>query len=369
VEVRRYNYGAQFGDEIEVVLDAMRVALVEGRYGANDDVAAFEREFATFLGATHARGVNTGTDALILALRALGVGPGDEVVTHANTFNATVAAICLVGAAPVLVDADPRDFLIDVEQVEPAITPRTRVLLPVHLSGRATEMSVLLRLAERHGLDVVEDAAQAAGAIVDGRRAGSVGRVGCFSFHPSKNLAAAGDGGMIVTGDDGVAEQVDRLRSLGQRHQNDHVIVGLNTRLHALQAIVLRHKLPRLDAWNRRRRDLARRYREGLSDLPGLRFQDPGSERQHVFHLVQMGSPARDELLSHLRAAGVDAVVRYPVPIHLQPAFADRGWHRGQFPVSERLSDEMLCLPIRPDMDEREVTYVVGAVRRFFGAS
>ena len=366
MEVARYNYAAQFDDDLEGVIALIRAALITGRSGAVEVVAEFEQEFAAYVGASFGRGVNTGTDALVVALRALEIGPGDEVITQANTFNASVAAIRLVGATPVLVDADECGFLIDDRQVESAISAKTRAILPVHLYGRATRMEEILRLADRHSLDVVEDAAQAHGAAVGGRRVGSIGRLGCFSFHPSKNLAAPDDGGMVVTSDQQLAAKIDRLRSLGQQGQNNHLVVGLNTHLHALQAIVLRAKLSKLDEWNTRRRQIARAYREGLDGSPGLSFQDPGEDdNQHVYHLFQVRSRVRDGLLRHLVEAGIDAVVRYPVPIHLQPAFADQGWRKGQFPVAERLADQLLCLPIRPDMQQTEVDYVVNSTKQF----
>jgi dTDP-4-amino-4,6-dideoxygalactose transaminase len=223
----------------------------------------------------------------------------------------------------------------------------------------------VLQLADRHGLHVIEDAAQAHGAHCDGRRAGAIGVAGCFSFHSSKNLAAAGDGGAVVTADGALAEQLEVVRSLGQRRQNDHVLVGPNTRLHALQAIVLRAKLAHLDEWNAARARIAAAYRAGLNDCP-VSFQEPGAEGEHVYHLFQVRSVARDELVRHLRHAQIDAVVRYPVPIHLQPAFSDQGWSKGEFPVAETLAEQLLCLPIRPDMRKDEIEYVIQTTRDFF---
>ena len=366
MRVARYDYAAQFEPGIDDIGRALRHALLEGRYGVDCDVAAFEREFAGYVGVAHGRGVNSGTDALRLALTAIGVGSGDEVVTQANTFHATVAAIVLSGATPILVDADPQSFLIDVAQVAERIGPRTTVLLPVHLYGKMTPLAGLVALAQEHGLAIVEDAAQAHGARdVHGHRAGSLGLAGCFSFHPSKNLAGAGDGGMVVTEDDGVAEQLLCLRALGQRRQNDHVVVGLNSKLHALQAIVLRAKLPRLDDWNARRRQLARAYRAALDECP-VGFQAVEEGEEHVYHLFQIRTPRRDALLAHLRAAGIDAVVRFPVAVHRQPAFADRGWRQGEFPIAEALAQELLCLPLHPAMPQAELDYVVTHVREFF---
>jgi dTDP-4-amino-4,6-dideoxygalactose transaminase len=266
---------------------------------------------------------------------------------------------------PVLVDADEDTFLIDDERIAEVITPRTRVLMPVHLFGKPTPMRNILALAEQHGLTVVEDAAQAHGAKIAGQTAGSIGTVGCFSFHPSKNLAAAGDGGAVVTNDDGLAEALKRRRELGQCGQNHHVVLGLNSKLDAIQARILLHKLPYLNEWNAKRRRIADWYRERLTDLP-LSFQQVSPDEEHVFHLFQIRTDRRDALQSSLQAAGIDATVRYPTPIHLQPAFADQDWRQGQFPIAERLANELLCLPIRPDMGVDEVEYVADGVHAFF---
>jgi dTDP-4-amino-4,6-dideoxygalactose transaminase len=309
--------------------------------------------------------VNSGTDALTIALMALGVGPGDEVITQANTFHATVAAIRLAGAAPVLVDADAGSFLIDEHQAASAVTSRTRAIIPVHLYGKPTPMRGLLGLAERTGIAIVEDGAQAHGARIDGRAVGTFGAIGCFSFHPSKNLAAAGDAGALVTDSDELHARIGPLRELGQRGQNNHVVLGLNSKIDAIQARVLSHKLPFLEAWNRARREIAGWYGERLASFP-LSFQRTDHGEVHVFHLFQVRTAARDPLLEHLRARGVDAVVRYPTPIHLQPAFAGCGWRPGQFPVAERLARELLCLPIRPDLTRAEVDYVCDCMAGFF---
>jgi dTDP-4-amino-4,6-dideoxygalactose transaminase len=363
--VGRYEYAAQFGDELDDVLATIREVLLEGRYGLDREVERFENEFAAFLGVRHACGVNTGTDALVLALRALGIGPGDEVITQANTFNATVAAICLVGASPVLVDANERTFLIDESALAGVITTRTRAIVPVHLYGKPTPLETIELICGRSGIELVEDAAQAHGARLHERPAGTTGAAGCFSFHPSKNLASAGDGGAVVTDRAGLAAEVARGRVLGQQAQNDHVSIGIHSKLHALQAIVLSAKLPKLDAWNVRRRDLAGLYRQALAHLPvGFQAESPGEE--HVYHLFQLRTPERDGLLAHLRAAGVDAVVRYPVPIHLQPAFSAYGWREGEFPVAERLAQELLCLPLHPTMASEEVAYVAECVEGYF---
>jgi dTDP-4-amino-4,6-dideoxygalactose transaminase len=369
VKVPRYNYPDQFGDSFESLMSDLRRMLLDGRYILTQEVATFEGVFADYVGVRHARGLNSGTDALILALAALGIGPGDEVITAANTFNATVAAIRLVGAKPVLVDADQDTYLLDVRQLPSAISGRTKALLPVHLYGKPCAMGEIMRLAETAGVVVVEDAAQAHGAKVQGRSVGSFGQVGCFSFHPSKNLAAAGDGGMLVTNVERIDRFCEQARALGQSGQNNHVILGGNSKLDAIQARVLSAKLPYLDQWNERRRQVAAAYRERLAGLP-IAFQSTSPDEEHVYHQFQVRCRKRDALQRHLVADGIDAVTRYQQPIHLQRAFADCGWRAGRFPIAEALCDELLCLPIRPDMSMNEIDYVSESVRAFFqGAS
>ena len=366
MQVLRYNYREQLGGDPAALVAQIREMLLEGRYILTAEVDRFESDFAAFLDVKHARGVNSGTDALIIALRACGVTSGTEVITQANTFHATVAAIRLCGAQPVLVDAEDLAFSLDAGQLAGAITRRTRAVIPVHLYGKPAPMGAVLAAVRDRGIAVIEDAAQAVGARVDGRPVGTFGAAACFSFHPSKNLAAAGDGGAITTNDDALDRQIRRLRELGQDGQNHHVVVGLNSKLHAIQAAVLAFKLPRLAEWNTQRRRVAAAYRERLAGLP-LRFQHAEPADEHVYHLFQVRTDRRDDLLRHLRGSGVDAVVRYPTPIHLQPAFADLGWRKGDFPVAERLAQELLCLPIRPDLTLDEIDYVAGCVRAFFG--
>ena len=367
MKVPRYNYRQQFGDDVDVLISELRGMLLNGRYVLTEELSNFEREFAEFLGVAYARGTDTGADALVLALMVVGIGPHDEVITQANTFNATVAAIRMVGATPVLVDADDTSFLIDVSQVEAAITPRTKALLPVHLYGKPSPMFQLESIAQRAGIHLIEDAAQAHGARIAGRRVGSFGIAGCFSFHPSKNLAAAGDAGAVVTNDERLAEQIAMLRSLGQRGQNEHLVLGMNSKMDAVQARILSWKLPHLDEWNARRRTVAGWYRERLASLP-VSFQSEDPNEEHAYHVFQLRTDRRDALLRHLQQSGVDAVIRYPTPIHLQAAFKDMDWRAGEFPVAERLAAELLCLPIRPDLSLTEVDYVSDCIHSFFQA-
>ena len=365
MKVPRYDYAAQFAGTLDGLVDDIRALLTRGDYILNDDVKAFEEMFAAFVGTAWARGVGCGTDALHLALRALGIGEGDEVITQANTFHATVAAIALAGATPVLVDANPESFLIDQDQIEAAITGKTRAIVPVHLYGKPTPMERLLEIARTHGLYVIEDAAQAHGATIDGKQVGSFGTAGCFSFHPSKNLAAAGDGGCVVTGSAQLAGLLEAYRMLGQRAQNEHIVLGMNSKLDAMQALVLRVKLGKLLEWNASRREVAAYYRSALRELP-VQFQREDEGELHAYHLFQMRTSRRDDLLAYLREAGIDAVVRYPHPIHRQSPFARYGWREGDFPVAEMLAGELLCLPIRPAMPFAELEYVAQQVRKFY---
>jgi len=364
MKVPRYDYHSQFErwDEFMVELSAM---IVDGHYVLSGEVAEFEHAFAAYLGCSFVVGVNTGTDALLCSLKTLGLRPEDEVITQANTFNATVAAICLAGLKPVLIDADEDSFLMDADQALAEMGSRTRVLLPVHLYGKPTPMRELLRECAKRGVELVEDTAQAHGARIEGRRVGTFGVLGCFSFHPSKNFAAAGDGGAIATNRPDLQERLGALRALGQAGQNNHVHVGYNTKLDSIQAKVLSWKLPALDRWNEQRRSIARSYRERLSDLP-LKFQRWDEGEEHVFHLFVIRTAQRDRLLECLLSNGIEAVVRYPVPIHLQLAFSDYGWREGQFPVAEALARELLCLPIRPNLTITEVEYVTDCIRSFF---
>lgn len=331
----RYNYRQQFGASPGQLLSELESMLLEGNYVLGKAVSDFESDFASYCDCKYAKGVNTGTDALVITLRALGIGPGDKVIAPANTFHATVAAIELAGAVPVLVDAKADSYLIDEEQVDALLDGQVRAIIAVHLFGKPVPMLSLLQTAARKNLQVIEDAAQAHGASIHGRRVGSFGAAGCFSFHPSKNLAAAGDAGAIVTNDSELAKTLDMQRCLGQHRQNEHVLVGLNSKLDAIQARVLSWKLPSLDSWNASRTRIAERYRAELRDLP-LFFQAHNEDEVHVYHLFQIRTQHRDALLSSLQARGIDAVIRYPTPIHLQPAFQKWGWRKGDYPVAGR---------------------------------
>ena len=346
-------------------------------------VAEFESEFATFCECRRAVGMASGLDALKLAMRALDIGAGDEVITVANSFIATALAVSAVGAVPVLVDCDPATYTMDVRQVEAAVTPRTRAILPVHLYGQPADMDPILDLARRRGLDVIEDACQAHGAKYRGRRCGSIGRVAAFSFYPGKNLGAYGDGGAATTNDGSLADRMATLRNYGSSVKYVHDELGENSRLDTIQAAVLRVKLAHLEAWNERRRRIAAAYAEGLSGIGDIVLPFVPAHVEPVWHLYVVRTARRDALLEHLRARGIGALIHYPIPIHLQPAYRSRGprtedrdprsevrgvprWHKGQFPVAERLSGEVLSLPIYPEMTEAQIERVGDAVREFF---
>ena len=349
---------------IKPEIDAAVVRVFEsGRYVLGEEVAAFEREFAEFCGAAHAVAVNSGTSALQLALIAAGVGPGDEVVTVPFTFVATAAVIDYVGAVPVFVDIEPRTFTMNPAAVEDAITDRTRAVIPVHVFGQCADMDPIRAVAARHGLAVIEDAAQAHGARYRGLRAGIVGDFGCFSFYPTKNLGAAGEGGIVVTDDERGAEQIRALRNWGERAKYEHAVRAFNMRMDALQAAVLRVKLRHLDEWTNRRRRIAQRYDEALDGM-GLQLPREMEYARHVYHLYTVRARERDGLQKLLAADGIATGVHYPIPIHLQPAWADLGYAAGAFPEAERAAGDVLSLPLYPEMTDEQVETVVSSVRR-----
>jgi dTDP-4-amino-4,6-dideoxygalactose transaminase len=344
---------------LDSVLNSMQLFL-----GPN--MRAFEEEYARYLGAASCIGVSDGTIALYLALRACGIGPGDEVITVSHTFFATVEAIALAGATPVFVDIDPATFNMDIGAAERAITPRTRALMPVHLYGRMADMPAIMQLARRHNVRVIEDACQAHGAHMHGTMAGTIGDIGCFSFYYSKNLGAYGEAGGIVTNDPDIAGRIRMLRDHGSAVRYHHDVLGLNSRLDEMQAAVLRVKLPRLTEWNEARRRHAARYDAALSDLPVVLPQIPGPE--HVFHLYVIRTRERDALRAHLKARGVHAGIHYPVPCHLQPACAAYSQGSGSLPVTEAIVGEILSLPMFPELQEDEIDYVSAVLTEFFAA-
>ncbi len=325
------------------------------------EVLQFEEAFASYLGVAHCIAVNSGTAALHLTLQALGIGPGDEVITVPNTFIATAEAITAVGARPVFVDVDSTSYTMDPTAVESLITPRTRALLPVHLYGQSADLAPLLAIARRHNLALVEDACQAHGATYEGSKVGTLGIAGCFSFYPGKNLGCLGEGGAVVTNDPGVAEQVRRLRDHGSVRKYEHRIPGYNFRMEGLQAGFLSVKLKQLDAWNERRRQAAKRFDEMLSGSP-LVLPAEMPYGRHVYHLYVVQAADRDELRNQLSAAGIDTGLHYPIPLHLQEAYSRLGHHEGSFPVTENMCHRIVSLPMHPCLSDEQIEYVAAVL-------
>jgi dTDP-4-amino-4,6-dideoxygalactose transaminase len=344
---------------ISQVLDGMQLFLGE-------NVQALEKEFAQFCGSHYGIGVSDGTTALHIILRAMEIGPGDEVITVSHTFIATAEAILLAGARPVFVDIDPVTYLMDVSQVEAKITSRTKAILPVHLYGQTVDMDPLLVLAERHGLHIIEDACQAHGAEYRGRRAGSLGEAAAFSFYYSKNLGAYGEGGFITTSDHELYRKMRMLRDHGSERRYYHDLVGMNARLDEVQAVVLRAKLPHLQEWNDHRREHAQHYSTLLKDTSVVTpFECP--ENRAVYHLYVIRSSRRDELQAWLKSRGIFTGIHYPVPIHLQQAFARLGYQAGDLPVTEAVVGEILSLPMYAELSDKDIDAVVNAVMAFCG--
>ena len=340
---------------------AIAGVLESGQFVLGKEVAAFEEEFAAYCGAAEGIGVNSGTSALHLALMAGGVGPGDEVITVPFTFVATAAAIVYAGARPVFVDIEPESYTMDVNRIEAAVTPRTKAILPVHLYGQTADMDPILEIARRRKLVVIEDAAQAHGAEYKGRRAGSLGDMGCFSFYPGKNLGAYGEGGAVVTNNPAHARTIRLLRNWGSEKKYEHMLKGFNYRLDALQAAILRVKLRHLEEWTEARRAHAAEYTR-LLGATGVQVPKQLPYARHVYHVYTVRADRRRELHEELRRAGVQAEIHYPIPIHLQPAYSDLGHRRGDFPVSEQAAAEVLALPVFPELTEAQIAFVAEAL-------
>jgi dTDP-4-amino-4,6-dideoxygalactose transaminase len=338
---------------------AVRDVFERGAFINGPNVAAFEEEVAAYLGAGFAVGLNSGTDALHLALRALDIGPGDEVITTPFTFVATSEAIGMVGATPVFADIDPRTYTLDPRAVEAAVTPRTRAILPVHLYGLPAPMQELMAIARRHGIAVVEDCAQSIGATFEGRATGTFGDVGCFSFFPSKNLGAYGDGGMAVTADPQIARRIRALRAHGATKKYYHEELGVNSRLDELQAAILRIKLRRLPQWNEARRRVAAAYTNAFSNVPGIQVPVEPPDSHAVYHQYTVGIDDRNATQTFLREGGVETMVYYPVPLHLQDVHRAMNLGEGSFPVSENAAQRVLSLPMFPEIEEAEIRTVV----------
>lgn len=345
--------------QIKPQVDAAIMRVIEsGQFVLGPDVTAFEERFAAYCGVGHCRAVNSGTSALHLALLAAGIGPGDEVITVSMTFVATTAAIIYSGARPVFVDVDPVNWTMDPSLVEAAITPRTKAILPVHLHGLMADMDPIMEIARRHGLVVIEDAAQAHGAEYKGRRAGSIGDLGCFSFYPGKNLGAFGEGGAVTTAQPELAQRISLLRDWGQETKYNHVLAGYNYRMDGVQGAVLNVKMDYIEEWTEARRFVAAHYDRLLASSPLVRPMPPEHCR-HVYHVYAIHHPHRDATLKALHAAGIGAGIHYPVPVHLQKAYAGLGYKVGDLPVTEHLAGKFLSLPIYPELDPSQAAEVV----------
>jgi len=353
---------AQYAAIRTEVNEAIARVLESCEFTLGSEVAAFEQEFAAYCSARQGIGVNTGTSALHLALLAAGVGPGDEVITVPFTFVATVSAICYTGATPVFVDVDPQSYTMDPGGIEAVMTRRTRAIIPVHLYGQPADMDPISAIARKHGVVVIEDAAQAHGADYKGRRTGSLGDMACFSFYPGKNLGAYGEGGMVVTDDPGYARTIRMLRDWGAERKYHHVLKGYNYRLEALQGAVLREKLRHLDKWTEARRTAAAHYDRLLAGS-GVQTPTPMCYARHVYHIYAIRTQHRAAWQATLQAQGIHTGIHYPTPVHLLPAFADLGYAAGRFPEAERAANEVLSLPMYPELTYEQCAEVSQSIR------
>lgn len=344
------------------VREAFERVMNSGWFILGREVEAFERNFAEYCGVSHCVAVGSGTEALHLALAAADIGPGDEVITAANSFIATALAINYVGARPVFADIDPHTYTINPGEIDKKISDKTKAILPVHLYGKAAEMDAIMKVAEHHKLTVIEDACQAHGAVFDGKRVGAIGDIGCFSFYPGKNLGAYGDGGALTTNSSSLAEQLRLLRNYGQTAKYNHSLKGYNSRLDELQAAALNVKLPNLDIWNNRRREIAEQYHAMLQDS-GLIL--PAKDSNAVWHVYPVRCSRRDALQQYLSAHDITTLIHYPIPIHLQPAYQNDGYKSGDLPITEQYAGELLSLPLFPEMQDIEIKTVAKTICEF----
>ena len=361
------DLAAQYATIGADVNGAISKVLSRADFILGQDVALFESEFAAFCETKYAVGVDSGTSALEMALMAYGIGRGDEVITTANTFIATTLAISYIGATPVLVDIDPQTYMMDPALLENAITSHTKAIMPVHLYGHPVDMDPVLEIAERHNLVVIEDVSQAHGARYKGRRVGSLGHAAAFSLYPGKNLGAYGDAGIVVTNDAKTVETLRLLRNYGSVKKYHHMLRGYNRRLDTLQAAILRVKLERIDAWNAARRQHAQQYNQLLKYSP-LALPLVADFAEPVYHLYVVRTQDRDALQAHLQERGVSTVIHYPIPIHLQPAYRDLGYARGDFPITEGYAEQILSLPMYPELTPDAIEYVTGTIEDFVTA-
>ncbi len=353
-------------EQIQTEIDqAIHAVLLEGNFILGHNVDEFEQEFAKYLGSRNFVTCANGTDALFLALKALNIGPGDEVIVPSFTYIASAFVATYNGAVPVLVDVREDSHSIDYGKIEEKITSRTKAIIPVHLYGNPVDMDPILEIAQKYNLPVVEDAAQAHGAVYKGEKAGSIGTIGCFSFYPTKNLGAYGDGGGIATNDDEIAHRLRLLRNYGQEKKYYSLSIGFNSRLDELQASILRVKLQYLDQWNKEKRTVAEKYRELLKDVPVI-IPKETDNAESVYHLFTVQTEKRDQLLQYLLDHNIASLIHYPVPVHMQKTYAHLGYNKNDLPISEKIADTTLSLPMFPAITDTEQEYVVENIRKFF---
>jgi dTDP-4-amino-4,6-dideoxygalactose transaminase len=347
------------------VQKALTALMKRSDFILGQDVKDFENAFARYVDAKYAVGLNSGTDALFLGLLSLGVGPGDEVIVPTFTYIASAFAVSYTGAKPVFSDIDEKTFNIDVKKVEPLITRNTKAIMPVHLYGQSADMDPLRKLAAKHNIRIIEDAAQAHGTEYKKRKVGALGDLGCFSFYPTKNLGALGDAGMAVTNDEQVFEKLMKLRDYGRKTRYEHSSIGYNSRLDSIQAVFLKERLRRLDQWNKKRIEAASLYKKYLMDIDKIVLPHEDASGKHVYHIFAIRIQNRDRIQEVLRKKGVTAMVHYPVPLHLQEVYKSLGYKKGDFPVAERISHEVLCLPIFPHIKKQQIKFVADKIKEW----
>ncbi|MFH1360924.1 MAG: DegT/DnrJ/EryC1/StrS family aminotransferase [Candidatus Omnitrophota bacterium] len=356
-----------FSEQLKEIQDEIQAGLkdvfTKGSFILGPQEKEFEAAFAKYSQAKHGIGVNSGTDALFLALKALGIGLGDEVIVPAFTFIATALAVTYTGAKVVFADIQKDSHNLDPQSFEKAMTKKTKAVIPVHLYGQPADMDEILAIARKHKLAVIEDAAQAHGAFYKNKRIGSLADIACFSFYPTKNLGAFGDGGMVLTGDDKIAEQVRMLRDYGRRGRYDHIMIGYNSRLDTVQAVVLAAKLKRLDQWSAMRQACAQKYAALLKDIPGLQIPAIKPDRTHVFHIYGVAVRERNQVVEKIQEKGIGALIHFPIPLHLQEAYKDLGYQPGDFPAAEDFANKQLSLPMFPHMQGDQIEYVASTLK------
>jgi len=351
----------------EEIDGVVREVVESGRYIGGEKIENFEKNIAKYIGVKHAIGVSSGTDALLVSLMAIGVGQGDEVITSPFTFIATAEVISFLGAKPVFIDINEESFNIDAAFIEGKITSKTKAIIPVHLFGQMAEMDKIIEIAERHGLRVIEDAAQSIGATFNGKSACSFGDIGCLSFFPSKNLGAFGDGGMVCTNDDEIAITIRELKEHGSAERYHHSKIGLNGRLDTIQAAILDVKLRHLDNWIKKRNENANYYNDNLKDY--LKVPVKKIDGIHVYNQYSVLGEKRDELIKFLSSKGIPTAIYYPIPLHLQPVFSNLGYKKGDFPVAEKVSDKVFSLPIFPELYPEEKEYIIESIKEFYNSN